>query len=119
MTLTDKTPQRPDAPDSTGSTGSTDTAGSTDSTGTAAPATPAAPAAKGQSAPARGKRSTAWLLTAGILAGLLVLIPVAAGTGAYPVPVGDVLASVQNRLGQLSMPVLGLWYLRRPAAVGV
>lgn len=47
----------------------------------------------------RARRTTAWLLTAGLVAGLVVLVPVAAGTGAYPVPVGDVLASVQHRAG--------------------
>ncbi|QWB25993.1 MULTISPECIES: iron ABC transporter permease [Streptomyces] len=49
--------------------------------------------------PPRRRRTTAWLLTAGLVSALLVLVPVAAGTGAYPVPVGDVLASVQHRLG--------------------
>ncbi|CCK30538.1 FecCD-family membrane transport protein [Streptomyces davaonensis JCM 4913] len=38
-------------------------------------------------------------LTAVLVLALLVLVPVAAGTGAYPVPVGDVLASVQHRIG--------------------
>ncbi|MBM7090561.1 iron ABC transporter permease [Streptomyces sp. S12] len=47
----------------------------------------------------RRRRTTAWLLTAGLVVALLVLVPVAAGTGAYPVPVGDVLASVQHRMG--------------------
>ncbi|CAM5558666.1 ABC transporter permease [Streptomyces pilosus] len=50
-------------------------------------------------APPRGRRTTAWLLTAGLVAGLVVLVPVAAGTGAYPVPVGDVFASVLHRSG--------------------
>jgi iron complex transport system permease protein len=50
-------------------------------------------------APTRSRRTTARLLTAALAAALLVLVPVAAGTGAYPVPVGDVLASVQHRLG--------------------
>ncbi|MFB7932022.1 FecCD family ABC transporter permease [Streptomyces sp. NPDC056039] len=49
--------------------------------------------------PPRRRRTTAWLLTTGLVAALLVLVPVAAGTGAYPVPVGDILASVQHRLG--------------------
>ncbi|MEV6662827.1 FecCD family ABC transporter permease [Streptomyces nigra] len=57
-----------------------------------------APAAAPE-APARTRRTTAWLLTAGMAAALLVLVPVAAGTGAYPVPVGDVLSSVQHRIG--------------------
>ncbi|MFG3111992.1 FecCD family ABC transporter permease [Streptomyces tendae] len=55
-----------------------------------APADPAAP---------RVRRSTAWLLTAALTAGLLVLVPVAAGTGAYPIPVGDVLGSLLHRTG--------------------
>ncbi|CAM5291953.1 Vitamin B12 import system permease protein BtuC [Streptomyces violaceorubidus] len=55
-----------------------------------APADPAAP---------RARRTTAWLLTAALAAGLLVLVPVAAGTGAYPVPVGDVLGSLLHRAG--------------------
>ncbi|MDQ1044922.1 ABC-type Fe3+-siderophore transport system permease subunit [Streptomyces sp. V4I2] len=49
--------------------------------------------------PAPGRHTTAWLLTMGLAAALLVLVPVAAGIGAYPVPVGDVLASVQHRVG--------------------
>ncbi|WP_411158564.1 FecCD family ABC transporter permease [Streptomyces sp. TRM68416] len=50
--------------------------------------------------PVRGpRRTTPWLLTAGLVVALLVLVPVAAGIGAYPVPVGDVLASVQHRIG--------------------
>ncbi|MGY1580095.1 FecCD family ABC transporter permease [Streptomyces sp. MN13] len=49
--------------------------------------------------PPRGRRGVPWLLTAGLLVTLLVLVPVAAGTGAYPVPVGDVLGSVQHRIG--------------------
>ncbi|MEU9730119.1 iron ABC transporter permease [Streptomyces sp. NPDC048002] len=38
-------------------------------------------------------------MTAGLVLALVVLVPVAAGIGAYPVPVGDVLASVQHRIG--------------------
>lgn len=49
--------------------------------------------------PRRRRRPVPWLLTVGMLGALLVLVPVAAGIGAYPVPVGDVLASVQHRLG--------------------
>ncbi|MFJ3668230.1 FecCD family ABC transporter permease [Streptomyces sp. NPDC090106] len=59
---------------------------------------PSAPAAAPQ-APPRRRRSAAWMLTAGLVAGLLALVPVAAGTGAYPIPVGDVLSSVQHRIG--------------------
>ncbi|CAM5387060.1 FecCD family ABC transporter permease [Streptomyces aurantiogriseus] len=47
----------------------------------------------------RHKGGAAWLLMVGLILGLLVLIPVAAGLGAYPVPVGDVLSSVQHRIG--------------------
>ncbi|AZM62628.1 MULTISPECIES: FecCD family ABC transporter permease [unclassified Streptomyces] len=61
---------------------------------------PAREAAPPAAAPRpRARRTTLWLLTAGLVAGLVVLVPVAAGTGAYPVPVGDVLASVQHRAG--------------------
>lgn len=49
--------------------------------------------------PARAARSTAWFLTAGLVVALLVLVPVAAGLGAYPIPTGDVLGSVQHRIG--------------------
>ncbi|WND37893.1 iron ABC transporter permease [Streptomyces sp. BB1-1-1] len=57
-----------------------------------APAEPAPP-------PPRGRRTAAWLLTAALVAGLLLLVPVAAGTGAYPIPVGDVLGSLLHRSG--------------------
>ncbi|KOX41510.1 hemin ABC transporter permease [Streptomyces sp. NRRL F-7442] len=50
-------------------------------------------------APPRTRRTTARLLTAALTAGLLVLVPVAAGTGAYPVPVGDVIGSLLHRTG--------------------
>ncbi|MGV9457146.1 FecCD family ABC transporter permease [Streptomyces sp. NPDC003635] len=50
-------------------------------------------------APARRPRTAAWLLTVGLVAALVALVPVAAGIGAYPVPVGDVLSSVQHRIG--------------------
>jgi iron complex transport system permease protein len=49
--------------------------------------------------PPRGRRGVPWLLTAGLLVALLVLVPVAGGIGAYPIPVGDVLGSVQHRIG--------------------
>nr|WP_202470096.1 iron ABC transporter permease [Streptomyces sp. SID2888] len=39
------------------------------------------------------------MLIGGLVLALLVLVPVAAGTGAYPVPVGDVIATVQHHLG--------------------
>ncbi|WP_210577690.1 iron ABC transporter permease [Streptomyces sp. GESEQ-4] len=49
--------------------------------------------------PPRRRRTTGWLLMVGMVVGLLVLVPVAAGIGAYPIPVGDVLASVQHKVG--------------------
>lgn len=49
--------------------------------------------------PPRGRRSAAWLMTVGLVVGLLALVPVAAGVGAYPIPVGDVLGSVQHKVG--------------------
>ncbi|MFJ6896248.1 FecCD family ABC transporter permease [Streptomyces hokutonensis] len=70
----------------------------------------------------RRKHSTAWLLTAGLVLALLVLVPVAAGLGAYPIPVDDVLSSVQHRLG-LGGGALGrvpesvLWNVRFPRIV--
>ncbi|MFE9764843.1 FecCD family ABC transporter permease [Streptomyces sp. NPDC005808] len=54
----------------------------------------------GQEGPAaRSPRTTRWFLAAGLVAALLVLVPVAAGLGAYPIPIGDVLGSVQHRIG--------------------
>ncbi|MBK6014229.1 iron ABC transporter permease [Streptomyces sp. MBT53] len=70
----------------------------------------------------RREYNTAWLLTAGLVLALLVLVPVAAGLGAYPIPVGDVLSSVQHRLG-LGGGALGrvpesvLWNVRFPRIV--
>lgn len=55
--------------------------------------------ALGTGTPPHRRRSATWLLTAGLVAALLVLVPVAAGIGAYPVPIGDVLASVQHKVG--------------------
>jgi iron complex transport system permease protein len=75
------------------------------------------------SAPARrGRRSTAWILTVGLIVALLVLVPVAAGLGAYPIPVGDVLSSVQHRIGLGGaaldrVPESVLWNVRFPRIV--
>lgn len=60
---------------------------------------PVRPQAPADPAPPRTRRTAAWLLTAGLTAALLVLVPVAAGTGAYPVPLGDVLGSLLHRTG--------------------
>ncbi|MGX9889665.1 FecCD family ABC transporter permease [Streptomyces sp. NPDC002276] len=70
----------------------------------------------------RREYSTAWLLTAGLVLALLVLVPVAAGLGAYPIPVGDVLSSVQHRLGLGGgalerVPESVLWNVRFPRIV--
>ncbi|MPY32550.1 iron ABC transporter permease [Streptomyces adustus] len=71
--------------------------------GSTAPAAPGAttpvPVPASASAPAPAGRGTAAWLTAGLVLGLLVLVPVAAGLGAYPIPTGDVLSSVQHRIG--------------------
>ncbi|MBG0855838.1 iron ABC transporter permease [Streptomyces spinoverrucosus] len=58
----------------------------------------AEPTAPPDTPPGR-RRRPAWLLTIGLVATLLVLVPLAAGIGAYPVPVGDVLTSVQHKAG--------------------
>ncbi|MFI7497422.1 FecCD family ABC transporter permease [Streptomyces sp. NPDC049687] len=45
------------------------------------------------------RHGAARLLTAGLVLALLALMPVAGALGAYPIPVGDVLSSVQHRIG--------------------
>ncbi|MFJ8105575.1 FecCD family ABC transporter permease [Streptomyces sp. NPDC096132] len=45
------------------------------------------------------RRGAAWLITAGLVLALLLVVPSAGALGAYPIPVGDVLASVQHRIG--------------------
>jgi iron complex transport system permease protein len=62
-------------------------------------ATDAQAAGAASDSPPRRRRSAAWLLTVGLVVGLLVLVPVAAGIGAYPIPVGDVLSSAQHKVG--------------------
>ncbi|MFG3031682.1 FecCD family ABC transporter permease [Streptomyces sp. NPDC048253] len=69
-----------------------------DTGGSAENAVPAAPAVLTPPA-GRTRHGTVRLLTAGLILALLVLVPVAGGLGAYPVPVGDVLSSVQYRTG--------------------
>ncbi|WP_416966986.1 FecCD family ABC transporter permease [Streptomyces sp. 4F14] len=46
-----------------------------------------------------GGRRREWWLGVGLVVGLVVLVPVAAGTGAYPIPLGDVVGSVGHRVG--------------------
>ncbi|MFJ5804742.1 FecCD family ABC transporter permease [Streptomyces sp. NPDC093093] len=82
-----------------------------------APAAPAAPL-KG---PAR-TRPTALILTLALVVALVVLALVSAGVGAYRIPVGDVLASVQHRvgLGGAALDRVGesvLWNVRLPRVV--
>ncbi|MFC9705717.1 FecCD family ABC transporter permease [Streptomyces sp. NPDC056943] len=83
-----------------------------------APANPEPPVT---AAPARrGGRTT--VLTVCLLAALLLLALLSAGIGAYEIPLGDVLASVQNRLG-LGGHALDrtaesvLWNIRLPRVV--
>ncbi|MEV7444652.1 iron chelate uptake ABC transporter family permease subunit [Streptomyces sp. NPDC091204] len=71
-------------------------------------------------APAK-RRSPLWL-TAALVAALLLLALVSAGTGAYRIPTPDVLASVQHRLGLGGVPLdrVGesvLWNVRLPRVV--
>ncbi|MDW4909377.1 iron ABC transporter permease [Streptomyces sp. ADMS] len=75
-----------------------------------------------EEAPARRGRGRTWLLTAGLVVALLVLVPVAAGLGAYPIPTGDVLGSVLHRIGlggtELDrVPESVLWNVRFPRIV--
>ncbi|MGI5374943.1 FecCD family ABC transporter permease [Streptomyces sp. CA-251387] len=58
----------------------------------------AAPATTSDTPPPR-RRPTTWFLATALIAVLLALTPIAAAIGAYPVPVGDVLASLQHRIG--------------------
>ncbi|WP_405964480.1 iron ABC transporter permease [Streptomyces sp. NBC_00723] len=78
-----------------------DTGGSAENAVPAVPAAPAVPAVPAVLTPPAGRtrHGTVRLLTAGLILALLVLVPVAGGLGAYPVPVGDVLSSVQYRTG--------------------
>ncbi|MET7484628.1 iron ABC transporter permease [Streptomyces sp. NPDC005538] len=74
------------------------------------------------STPPRRKRGAAWMLSLGLVVALLVLVPVAAGLGAYPIPTGDVLSSVQHRLGLGGgalerVPESVLWNVRFPRIV--
>ncbi|MFJ4790640.1 FecCD family ABC transporter permease [Streptomyces sp. NPDC088794] len=75
-----------------------------------------------RTAPPRPRRTTTWILTVGLVLALLVLIPLAAGLGAYPIPVGDVLSSVQHRIGLGGaaldrVPESVLWNVRFPRIV--
>ncbi|MEU6015503.1 iron ABC transporter permease [Streptomyces sp. NPDC047515] len=68
------------------------------------------------------RRSTGLVLTAGLLAALVVCCLLSAGLGAYRIPLGDVLASVQHRLGLggAALDRVGesvLWNVRLPRVV--
>ncbi|WP_408056346.1 FecCD family ABC transporter permease [Streptomyces mesophilus] len=70
----------------------------------------------------RGRRSVPYLLTVGMLAGLVVICLVSAGIGAYEIPIGDVIASAQHRigLGGAALDRVGesvLWNVRFPRIV--
>ncbi|MFD7313331.1 FecCD family ABC transporter permease [Streptomyces sp. NPDC059883] len=77
--------------------------------------------------PARGRRrrrlpGSTTLLTAGLLGALVLLCLLSAGIGAYHIPLGDVLASVQHRtgLGGTALDRVGesvLWNVRLPRVV--
>nr|WP_145485053.1 MULTISPECIES: iron ABC transporter permease [Streptomyces] len=77
------------------------------------------PAGRTAPAPAPARRPAAWLLTAALVLALLVLVPLAAGLGAYPIPVADVLGSVLHRahLGGTELDRVAesvLWNVRFP-----
>ncbi|MFE7183783.1 FecCD family ABC transporter permease, partial [Streptomyces erythrochromogenes] len=84
--------------------------------GTGSAPAPAKPAAGGR----RGRK--ALFLTVALVAALLLLALVSAGTGAYRIPTADVLASAQHRLGLGGAPLdrVGesvLWNVRLPRVV--
>ncbi|WP_405653731.1 FecCD family ABC transporter permease [Streptomyces sp. RK9] len=106
------------APDRTG-TGATDPAPDTDPA-TDADTAPAAEAPAPDPRPAR--RGAPFLLTIALAAALLFLALLSAGIGAYDIPLGDVLASVQHRmgLGGHALDRVGesvLWNVRLPRVV--
>jgi len=75
-----------------------------------------------EASPVRRVRGGTWLLTVGLVVALLVLVPVAAGLGAYPIPTGDVLGSVLHKIGlggaELErVPESVLWNVRFPRIV--
>ncbi|MGW1715928.1 FecCD family ABC transporter permease [Streptomyces sp. NPDC002156] len=75
-----------------------------------------------EASPVRRVRGCTWLLTVGLVVALLVLVPVAAGLGAYPIPTGDVLGSVLHKVGlggaELErVPESVLWNVRFPRIV--
>ncbi|MFC9426238.1 FecCD family ABC transporter permease [Streptomyces sp. NPDC056987] len=90
-----------------------------------APGSPpdAPPDGPGSGVPGTRRRPGATaLLTAGLVGGLVVLCLLSAGIGAYHIPLGDVLASLQHRAGLGGAPLdrVGesvLWNVRLPRVV--
>ncbi|MGW0960957.1 FecCD family ABC transporter permease [Streptomyces gelaticus] len=81
----------------------------------------AAATPEGPRAP-KPRRSSSFALAAGLLAALLMCCLLSAGLGAYRIPLGDVLASVQHRLGLggAALDRVGesvLWNVRLPRVV--
>ncbi|MGW1018069.1 FecCD family ABC transporter permease [Streptomyces niveus] len=67
-------------------------------------------------------RGATWLLTAALLGVLLLLALLSAGLGAYDIPLGDVVSSVQHRMGiggaaLERVPESVLWNVRLPRVV--
>ncbi|MFJ2646252.1 FecCD family ABC transporter permease [Streptomyces sp. NPDC087420] len=97
--------------------------GTTPATERAAPATKqATPPKEPPPPPPPPTRSTTWLLTAGLTAALVLLVLTSARLGAYDLSTGDVMGSVQRRigLGGTELDRVGesvLWNVRFPRIV--